>query len=247
MLHSLELDGSTIPNLHEPVNRKARTQVRYVASEKRYCTIKRKTVYVTLSFQNGRHCITIGAKVNDSLHPDFVPSLFLPGQSQDVNPQSSCERYERARKRLARTGQDTPTVRKLEAASSDAGTGKTTDTGDPIIPKLEEEIRNLRRERNLYTCKSPESNPFASSSLEGDDKKCMMLTGLKWQIFTTLYNYLHDPCKPCTKKCRMSQSDQLLLTLMKLRCNISFQLLAHMMGVSKTTAIDTFWKWINVQ
>lgn len=44
----------------------------------------------------------------------------------------------------------------------------------------------------------------------------------------------------------MSQSDQLLLTLMKLRCNISFQLLAHMMGVSKTTAIDTFWNWINV-
>lgn len=84
------------------------------------------------------------------------------------------------------SSKDTPTVRKLEAASSDAGTGKTTSTGDPIIPKLEEEIRNLRRERNLYTCKSPESNPFSSSSLEGDDKKCMMLTGLKWQIFTTL-------------------------------------------------------------
>ena len=40
--------------------------------------------------------------------------------------------------------------------------------------------------------------------------------------------------------------DQIILTIVKLKHNPTFEMLAHLCRISKATAIDYFWKWLNV-
>lgn len=60
------------------------------------------------------------------------------------------------------------------------------------------EMDNLRRERDEAQAKivalqniiQERSENLSSINLEGDDHKCMMLTGLKWEVFEKLFTFL---------------------------------------------------------
>ena len=43
-----------------------------------------------------------------------------------------------------------------------------------------------------------------------------------------------------------NMENQILLTLVKLKHNLTFDILAHLKGIGKTTDIDIFWKWIDI-
>ena len=85
--------------------------------------------------------------------------------------------------------------------------------------------------------------PFSSSCIEGNDAKCMMLTGLKWDTFQNLFLYLVKFTK--TKPDSLPARDQLLITLVKLRHHLSsFDLLADIRKIPKSTTIDILDGWI---
>ena len=46
---------------------------------------------------------------------------------------------------------------------------------------------------------------------------------------------------------RENIEDQIILTLVKLKHNPTFEMLSHLRRISKATAIDYFWKWLNIK
>ena len=71
-----------------------------------------------------------------------------------------------------------------------------------------------------------------------------MLTGLKYEVLLVMIDYLRENQKNYCNK--LALNDQILLTLIKLKHNITFTMLAHTCDISKITAIDYFWKWVDV-
>ena len=45
---------------------------------------------------------------------------------------------------------------------------------------------------------------------------------------------------------RENMEDQILLTVVRLKHNLKFELLSFLCGIEKTTAIDYFWKWVDI-
>ena len=66
---------------------------------------------------------------------------------------------------------------------------------------------------------------------------------MSWDVFEILYAYLK--ADGLDRKNSIPQKDQLLLTLIKLRFNNSFDLLAYCRSIAKSTMIGIFWKWVN--
>ena len=112
-----------------------------------------------------------------------------------------------------------------------------------------EDNRNLRRERDEAVRKvklletSVCQRPMSASSVEGDDRKSKDLIGLNWLTFVTLFNFMSKFVP--TSSVKLTKRDQLFVTLVKLRHNPSFLLLAHTVGMSKSTVIAVFWRWID--
>ena len=91
-----------------------------------------------------------------------------------------------------------------------------------------------------------QSTSFSTASISGNDKACKMMTGLNWIPFQTLCNYISSIIPNQVKhQTALPMNEQLFLTLVKLRHNISFDLLAKSRGIPKTTCIDSFWRCID--
>ena len=83
--------------------------------------------------------------------------------------------------------------------------------------------------------------------LSGDDAACEALTSIRWVEFSKLHIYVSKFVQPnYTRRHSITQIDQLMLTLVKLRHNPSFRLLSIIRGVPKSTVIDFFWRWIDL-
>ncbi|XP_057306784.1 uncharacterized protein LOC130644980 [Hydractinia symbiolongicarpus] len=114
------------------------------------------------------------------------------------------------------------------------------------------EMDNLRMERNSLQIKlnaslSSNQNPFSMQHLMQHTEKSVMLTGLTYPVLLVLIKYVTRICtSDKLKPTKLSLEDQILLTLVKLKHNMSFDLLSHVSGISKTTAIEYFWKWLDV-
>lgn len=109
---------------------------------------------------------------------------------------------------------------------------------------------NLRKERDNLKQQvldlTKRSNCFSYAFLKENIAKSPMLTGLKFNVLETLLVYLTrrvEYGRSCTKE---ELYNQILLTIIKLRHNLSFELLALICRVSKQTAINHFWKWIDI-
>ncbi|XP_057701020.1 uncharacterized protein LOC130921317 [Corythoichthys intestinalis] len=95
--------------------------------------------------------------------------------------------------------------------------------------QLYEEIQNLRTERDnalqrvAYLEKLLKETNMCSESVEGNEEKCQMMTGIKWATFMKIFMFL---CQfvgnNSTNKSSIPLQEQLFLTLVKLRHNLSF-------------------------
>nr|XP_047127621.1 uncharacterized protein LOC105849804 [Hydra vulgaris] len=99
--------------------------------------------------------------------------------------------------------------------------------------QLYSEINNLRLERDLFMSKwisLKDSNcSLGINKTRANPDKCNMLTGLNLPVLEKLLSFL---CKGTPE--------------IKLRHNINFDMLLFMFDIKKTTALDNFWKWIDI-
>ena len=94
--------------------------------------------------------------------------------------------------------------------------------------------------------KSP--SPCSSKLLEGNDECTKFYMGLTaWAIFTHLVPFLFSvsPSLSATHL-KLSPSDNLLLTLMRLRLNLRIEDLAYHFNIGSSTASDIFNRYIDV-
>ena len=114
------------------------------------------------------------------------------------------------------------------------------------------ELSNVRRERDeaLQKIESLEKlvnvSSLSSSAVEGNNEQCKMLTGVSWDVFIKLFLFLSSVIGSTSSNQSLPLREQLFVTLVKLRHNLSFEFLAQVKGIPKTTLIDYFWKWIDL-
>ena len=89
------------------------------------------------------------------------------------------------------------------------------------------------------------TNPLLYSSIKDSDSECFLLTGLKKHVLQSLVIYLKRYYSE-TYTTGIQVEDQIILTLIRLRHNITFEMLAYLRGIGKTTAIEYFWRWIDI-
>ena len=112
------------------------------------------------------------------------------------------------------------------------------------------EIINLRAERDaaIDRAKHAEdlllSSQLSPLSVEGNDEKCVSMTGLSWEVLLTTKNYLSGFHVGTAHS--MAFFDQFFITLVKLRHNPTFLLLAHIRGISESGCILIFWRIVDL-
>jgi len=90
------------------------------------------------------------------------------------------------------------------------------------------------------------ANVMSAASVATDDVKCQDMTGLKWGTFMYLFGFMSTLIYfVLPGSSHLSLIDQLFITLVKLRHNLTFNLLAHTSKMSKATVIAVFGKWID--
>nr|XP_047137737.1 uncharacterized protein LOC124814270 [Hydra vulgaris] len=108
-------------------------------------------------------------------------------------------------------------------------------------------MNSLRAECERLKLVSRNQNKCATFTIEmlkKNPEKCVMLTGLKYEIMLLMMDYLCEDLINYFSK--LALKDQILMTLIKLKHNISFNMLAFISSISKTTMISYFWKWIDI-
>ena len=109
------------------------------------------------------------------------------------------------------------------------------------------EMDSLRQERDKLRRELIQSNleVFSFDALQKNNSACTMLTGLKNCVLEKLVKYLCQNIEDDERqnKCNF---DQVVLTIIKLKQNMKFDLLAYVCKISKTTAIEYFHKWIDI-
>ena len=86
---------------------------------------------------------------------------------------------------------------------------------------------------------------FNYVGIKCDSGKRRILTGLDSVMLNNLITYARDFCEedPNFVLCR---EDQPITTLMKLRQNLTSELLVHLVNTGKSTTNKYFWKWIDI-
>ncbi len=86
-----------------------------------------------------------------------------------------------------------------------------------------------------------------SSAVQGNDTKCRIFTALSWSTFEVLYDYMYPHIKPCSSsQSKIAVKEQLFITLVKLRQNLSVDLIIHLLGIARSTFVEIFSKWLNL-
>lgn len=115
------------------------------------------------------------------------------------------------------------------------------------------EINDIRQQRNDAESRVAELQQqlqlaqLCCTAFDADPSVCFALTGIKHDVFKQVFDFLRNYLpKRVTTKGSLPPADQLLLTLVKLRHNVSFEFLATLKGTPLSTVINYFWKWIDL-
>ncbi|XP_061816547.1 tRNA methyltransferase 10 homolog B isoform X1 [Nerophis lumbriciformis] len=125
------------------------------------------------------------------------------------------------------------------------------DQRQQLIQQLNSEIQALRQD--LYDARDKidelenkvEGVRLSASAMKGNDTRCKFYTGLPWDTFMRTYYFLAPHVRGKTKD-SLPFIDQFFLTLVRLRLDLSFELLAYQTGRGETTIRTYFWKWLDV-
>ena len=113
------------------------------------------------------------------------------------------------------------------------------------------EMDNLRAERDQL---KTENNVLKEALAAGEigihslknPEKCVMVTGLNFPVLEKLLDYLCKGMRTDLKTTRTATNNQIIITIIRLRHNISFDILSFLCNKTKTTVIRYFWKWIDI-
>ena len=113
------------------------------------------------------------------------------------------------------------------------------------------EMDNLRAERDQL---KTENNVLKEALAAGEiglhslknPEKCVMVTELNFPVLEKLLDYLCKGMRTDLKTTRTAMNNQIIITIIRLRHNISFDILSFLCNKTKTTVIRYFWKWIDI-
>ena len=77
--------------------------------------------------------------------------------------------------------------------------------------------------------------PFSYETIKDNDEQCFLLTRLKKDVLECWIIYLKNYHSE-TYRTGIPSEDQIILTLVRLRHDITFEVLAYLKGIGKTTA-----------
>lgn len=198
----------------------------------------------------------------DQNNPDWAPSLNLGYESVSMpSIEAKSERYgraiERSRKRAmtsideGETQTPEPDVESLEGNSISTQTDLNMKGMDEEIAKREDEVSDLRTQLEVtkeeykklhQTTKKLKQQVdeclLNEASFENDDCKVLYYTGLStWELLQKLFTYVKPHLKQHSS---LSPFQQLLVTLMRLRLNLSGMDLGYRFAVHASTISRTF-------
>uniref|UniRef100_A0A3B3QLV8 THAP-type domain-containing protein n=1 Tax=Paramormyrops kingsleyae TaxID=1676925 RepID=A0A3B3QLV8_9TELE len=207
-----------------------------------------------------------GKKSDDPLHPDYVPSIFsFTSPTNQTRPVNNLKKYQGSQevsgKRFANTSREQTAAGGLNLHQNPAsdvevqavkvqGTGVQTEETHSDITSLHEQIKSLNSEcqslRDIVYKLENEIKCCTLDTSEFDDSKIHFFTGLpNLQTFMLLFSNVSSVL-PAPAKQSLKPTQELLLTLMKLRFSLSEGFLGHLFGIHQSTVSRIFRRWMHV-
>ena len=203
------------------------------------------------------------AELEDDLNPDWLPTQHLGHDNIDPEQTQAIERYERSLARVARSERFEAAVSLLsisETAPSAELDGtaclpartdsKSSQTDLKMSDNLlfsdelclaQEAVKDLKLQLTLSEPFSKESVQHASASSK---RFILFYTGLpNWDVLHSVFE-LVAPTEPVKTPTKLTQFQEFMLTLIKLRLNPPMEDLAYRFGVSLPTVSRIFHKWL---
>ncbi|XP_061569360.1 THAP domain-containing protein 1-like [Cololabis saira] len=209
----------------------------------------------------GSHFVS-GKKSDDFLHPDYVPSLFsFTSTAERTRAVNNLEKYVRSREvyvadeskeqaatallNLHQIPASEPKVEVVEVPGIEVQTEETHSD----IASLHQQIKSLNTEcqslREKVHKLESELKQRTLAPSQFHDRKLKCFTGLpNLQTFMLLFSYVYSVL-PATTKQSLKPTQELLLTLMKLRTNLSEEFLGYLFGIHQSTVSRIFHRWIH--
>lgn len=183
-------------------------------------------------------------------------TLLSPGPEKQEQLSLVTPLKDRNTQAIDQTEPETPLQTIDDVETETSSTNFATPMQAPLTPSEREmlytELNNVRRERDeaLQRIESLEklvnASSLTSTAVEGNNEQCKMLTGVSWDVFIKIFLFLSTFVGSKQSCPNLPQREQLFVTLVKLHHNLSFEFLAQVKGIPKTTMIDYFWKWIDL-
>ena len=197
-------------------------------------------------------------------NPDWVPTLNMV--QKGVEPESTSEtlmmspdmlRFRRrqgrdTRKKTSEAAQSLLLLQEpvscpseISEAEFETGIACQTTLTVELLDSMTSDLQNLRTENlELHEQVQKSSYKYEEADFKGKNDKVLYYTGLQsFQILLTLFNYL-KPCMPERKS--ISQFRMLILTLMRLRLNVTASFLAYEFDISSATVSRVFTDVIDI-
>ncbi|XP_068237241.1 uncharacterized protein [Palaemon carinicauda] len=171
----------------------------------------------------------------ESLTPSDNAVALAPVHQDQQQKKSECEKYScKSARQLAAKLQTMST-------SCNCGQGACMTTEVNFLRQERDEARaEVERLQNLLSAAR-----LSASSIQRAPESYQFFTGLNATVFEKTSAYLMK-FHPKEAKGSMPLKDQLFLTLIKLRMDLPFELIARISGFVETTVRDYFWKWIDL-
>ena len=190
------------------------------------------------------------AKLYDTTNPDWVPTLNCEGKTGD-----SLIRHDRAvgRATKRRKFNEEQAIAKEERDNQQESireeekrTQVQKDQEKDEVEKLLCELQKSRSELDdvkkelARTHEKLRAHTLDEESFRDNDEKVCFFTGIpKWEVLLVLLTYLKPQLSTASRRA-LTPFQQLLLTLMRLRLNLSGQDLAYQFNVHNSTVSRTF-------
>ena len=124
--------------------------------------------------------------------------------------------------------------------------GVQTDFSMLDIENLEQNLSSLENEDKGLKEKIISMIPIDINRLQQDNEMVSFLTGIpNYLLLLSVFSFLADSISQTHRNC-LTMFQEFLLTMMRLRLNLTFQDLAYRFNISKSTASRIFDKWIVV-
>ena len=106
--------------------------------------------------------------------------------------------------------------------------------------------REVGYQKKIGCCQS-KAGFFNANVINECPEKCKMLVGVSFPVLEKLFKYLCSDIKVAgTKPACATMEDQIIITLLKLKHNVSFDMLGYMNNINQSSAANYFQKWVNI-